>query len=213
MMKSIFAAFFFCILAPAFTEVFDHPLTRERQPTFQKVSRAIAAHDIQKGSFTQTKHISRLQRNLTSSGFYVISKNDGIMWQTKKPFPSTMIVSASSIVQISASGKKNLLQTAGNATFESFAKVIASVFQGGNELSEKNFDLYFEGREGSWSLGLIPKDKAIRAVAEKFVLEGGDFLQSVTMHEKNGDFVRYDFAGVTFPVRLTDDEKAIFERQ
>ena len=144
MMKTIFAAFLFCIAALAFGQVFDHPLSKENQPTFQKVRQTIAAHNLQKGDFSQIKHIGKFNRNLTSSGAFVISKDDGIMWQTKKPFPSTMIVTKSSVVQITASGKKSLLQAGSNATFESFAKIISSVFQGGDDLNEKNFDLYFE---------------------------------------------------------------------
>jgi hypothetical protein len=59
-------------------------------------------------------------------------------------------------------------------------------------------------------MGLVPKEKAVRTVAEKFVLQGGQALDSVTMHEKSGDFVRYEFANVAFPATLTDDEKAFF---
>ncbi|MBQ7158685.1 MAG: outer membrane lipoprotein carrier protein LolA [Treponema sp.] len=211
-MKLFCIAFIFCIVSFAFADVFDHPLTKESKPLFQSVSQTIAAHEAQKGDFIQTKHISKLNRNLASSGTYLLSKNNGIVWQTKKPFPSTMIVSATSVVQIAASGKKSVLQAGSNATFESFAKVISSVFQGGEDLSEKNFDIFFEGTEKSWTVGLVPKDKAIHAVAERFVLQGGSALNSVTMHEKSGDFVRYEFANVAFPATLTDDEKAFFAK-
>lgn len=213
MKKPIFAAILFCLTALAFGDIFDHPLTDESKSVFQKISQSIASHKVQKGDFTQTKFISKLKRELSSSGSCIISREDGIMWQTKKPFPSTMIVSASSVVQISSSGKKSVLQAEGNATFESFAKVIGSVFQGGEELSEKNFDIFFEGSEKAWSVGLIPREKSIRTIADRFLLQGGEALTSVTMHEKNGDFIRYEFANLSFPATLTDDEKAFFEKQ
>lgn len=194
----------------ATADVFDHPLCTETQSVFVAASSAMSAHPIQNGMFTQTKHIAKLNRNLVSSGSYFISKDSGIVWQTKKPFPSTLVVSADKVTQIAASGKKSVLQAGSNATFESFAKVIRSVFQGGDDLSENNFDVFFEGDASAWTMGLVPKEKAVRAVAERFVLQGGAALDSVTMHEKSGDFVRYEFANVAFPATLTDDEKAFF---
>lgn len=206
----ILALLFICAASFVSADVFDHPLNTDTLSSFVAVRTAIAAHAFQKGSFLQTKHIAKLNRNLVSSGEYLISKADGIVWQTKKPFPSTMIVSTHAVVQIAASGKKTVLQAGNNATFESFAKVISSVFQGGSALSETNFALYFEGDEKNWKVGLVPKESAIRAVAEKFVLQGSSAMNSVTMHEKNGDFVRYEFANVVFPDTLTDDEKTFF---
>ena len=194
--------------APA--DVFDVPLTAATRDDFSAVCATLSAHPVQKGDFTQTKHIAKLNRALVSSGAYLISRDDGIVWQTKKPFPSVLTVTPSAITQTAASGKTSILVAGSNPTFESFSGIIRSVFAGGDGLNERQFDIFFSCSAAGWTLGLVPKDDAVRAVAQRFVLTGETALQSVIMHEPGGDFVRYEFANQTFLAALTDDEKALF---
>ncbi|MBD5426721.1 MAG: outer membrane lipoprotein carrier protein LolA [Treponema sp.] len=214
-MKRLLAALALCLgaylSAPA--DVFDHPLTAATQDEFSAVCAVLSAHAIQKGDFTQTKHIAKLNRDLVSSGTYLISRDDGIVWQTKKPFPSTLTVTSAAVMQTTASGKKSVLIAGSNPTFESFSTIISSVFVGGDRLNAQHFDIYFSPSADGWTIALVPKDAAIRAVAQQFVLCGAAMLQSVTMHEPGGDFVRYEFANQSFPATLTDDEKALFAAQ
>lgn len=199
------------LLIPLCADVFDHPLSAATQQDFSAVCAQIAAHENQKGDFTQTKYLSKLNRSLVSSGTYLIARQDGIVWRTQKPFPSTMTVTKSAVIQTAASGKKSVLVAGSNPTFESFATIISSVFAGGEDLSAHNFDLFFDGTATDWTIGLVPKDATIRAVAQHFILQGGTTLRSVTMYEPTGDFVRYEFANQSFPATLTADEKNLFE--
>ena len=197
--------------AAATADVFEHPLNAETEAVFEDVRAALAVNAVQKGDFTQTKTIARLKRDLVSSGSYLISHDDGIVWQTKKPYQSTLIVTKRAVVQIAASGKKSVLQTGNNATFESFSAVISSVFSGGDALNARNFDIYFEGTREQWTVGVMPKDSTIAAVAMDFVLQGvAGTLSSVTMHEPSGDSVRYDFTAVRYADTLTAEERALF---
>ena len=210
-MKRFFlTTIFLCSLLAASADVFDHPLSPASEKTFSAVCATLSAHDIQKGDFTQTKYVSKLNRNLVSSGAYLIARQDGMVWQTKKPFPSTMTVTKSAVIQTAASGKKSVLVSGSNPTFESFSAIISSVFAGGDGLNAQNFAIYFEGTETDWTAGLVPQDSAVRAVAKQFVLQGGTSLRTVTMYEPSGDFVRYEFANQSFPATLTADEKALF---
>ena len=209
--QALVVAAFLCAGALAGADVFDRPLTAETAPIFAQVRSSLAAHAVQKGDFTQTKHIARLNRDLASSGAYLISRDDGIVWQTKKPYPSTMTVTRRAVIQTAASGKKTVLQAGGSQAFESFAAVISSVFQGGDALNADNFDIYFEGSAERWTAGVVPKDSALRSVASRFVLQGADgVLSSVTMHESGGDSVRYDLSATSYADALTAEELALF---
>ncbi len=200
-----------CFSVPA--DVLDFPLTAATQDDFSAVCAVLSAHAIQKGDFTQTKHIAKLNRDLVSSGAYLISRDDGIVWQTKKPFPSTLTVTPAAVMQTTAGGKKSVLIAGSNPTFESFSTIISSVFVGGDRLNAQHFDIFFSPSPDGWTIALVPKDDAVRAVAQQFVLSGKTTLQCVTMHEPGGNFVRYEFANQSFPATLTDDEKALFAAQ
>lgn len=208
----VFAAVLFVsVLVSAAADVFSSPLTAETAPAFDSVRRALCAHEVQKGDFIQTKTIARLKRDLVSSGTYLISREDGIVWNTQKPYPSTMTVTKRAVIQTAASGKKTVLQSGSNATFESLSAVISSVFQGGEALSADNFDIYFAESDSGWTAGLVPKDSTISAVAASFELFGASgALKSVIMHEPAGDSVRYDFVSASYASSLTEAEKALF---
>ena len=191
-------------------DVFDAPLTEATDSAFKSVCSHIAAYAVQKGDFTQTKHIAKLNRNLASSGTFIISHDDGILWQTLRPYPSTMVVTKSAIIQTTTSGKKTVTKSNNNATFESFSSIIGAVFRGDAELLAQHFAIYFEGSAENWTIGLIPNDSTMQAVAAKLVMQGGSTLTSVTLYEQSGDSVRYEFSKQTFADSLTATDKALF---
>ena len=226
------------------------PLDSSSSPAFRQVCGALSARPVQKGEFTQTKHIARLNRDLVSNGRYVIAgrgtgadgkstagagaASGGILWQTEKPFASTMAVTETGIVQTSASGRKTSLDASGNATFRELSTVIASVFQGDADLLIEHFTVYFEmNPAGSWQVTLEPKDSTLSAVIADITMSGSftagtagaagansqgagsaaadqALIHRITMQEKSGDSVRYEFAKQAFSDTLTPDEKAYF---
>ena len=203
-----FSAFSFFV---AHADIFEHPLAASSEKEFATVCESISAHSVQKGTFIQTKHVSKLNRDLVSSGTYIISQKDGILWNTQKPFPSVMAVSQSGIMQTNASGKKTKLDAKGNATFQQFSAVISSVFQGNADMLREHFTIYFDGDQKNWTTALVPKEATLRRMISHIQMNGSDSIQSIIMTEENGDSVRYQFEQQTYAETLSDAEKSYFE--
>ncbi len=195
--------------------VFRFPLTEASMPRFLSICADLSARPVVTGDFSQKKTIKKLNRVMNSSGVYVISADDGLVWDTKKPFPSTMIVGLDRIVQTTPGGTHQELSAAGNETFTRIAAVMSAVFTGSPRRLLANFDVFFQeqGRE-SWRMGLLAKDASIKSFAEKIYMSGTSgggaaAITHITVFQKNGDTVTWDLSNQIF-LDKTDSRLAQF---
>ena len=201
-----------CLFAPLFSQETE-PENWSSQKDIEGLSmvcKAISSKKITKGDFKQLKFIQRLKREMASSGVFVISGDDGILWQTQKPYFSTMAITKSAIIQTNAKGKKSVLSAEANANFRQFANVLSSVFTGQPDTILENFDVEFIGNADNWNINLIPKNTSVRDFVNEIEMVGRISIDVMTVHEPNGDYIRYEFLNHIYPQVLTDDEKALF---
>ncbi|GHV95877.1 hypothetical protein AGMMS50293_21970 [Spirochaetia bacterium] len=199
--------------------VFDHPLSAETLPRYTALCAELSSHPVIKGSFEQTKTIRRLNRSLVSRGEFLIAAEHGMVWITSAPFPSTMAVGRDFIIQSVPGGSKTKLDAGGNETFLSLADTISAIFTGNVQRLREQFDNYFtESRTADgtvWTLGLAPRESAVRLFAERIILSGGAggksaAIRSITIYERGGDSVSYTLWDHRFPAALEADEQAYF---
>lgn len=180
--------------------------------TLDEVCKNNLGSSVTTGEFRQEKSAKALKRPLVSSGDFIISK-EGIVWKTKKPFSSTMVVSETSITKISADGKKSTIDAESNAVFRGVSEMLSSIFKGDKKALEENFFVSFEDNGETWLALLSPKDKTIKSAVSSITLSGnvaeGDF-STVEIEQANGDKIRYDFFEKVHKEVLSDEERAFF---
>jgi hypothetical protein len=212
-----FGLFFFTMgiwaQSPA-EDVFRHPLEHQTMDAFQTVCSRLAEHPFIRGNFEQEKTISRLNRSLKSSGNFIIAAGLGMVWDTVKPFPSTLTLGKDYLIQSRPGGQKTVLSAQGNETFLRMAEVISTVFSGQSHGLLDNFTVYYLGNitdtGGAWELGLSPKNSAIGSFAEKIIMKGDTAIRSILIYDQNGDAVQYILSNHSYPAELTIHEKALF---
>ena len=186
--------------------------------TLEGVCKSLASHPNTTGSFTQTKTLQTNGRKLTSTGKFIFCPL-GILWQTEKPFPSSLILTEDAMIQIAANGKKSVMSGKDNQIFANISATLSSVFSGNAEELKKNFTCKFEGNsKGAWKLYLTPKDSTIAAVMKSLVLAGtfeegsaaGALLTTLEMTEMSDNTILYEFANQKYPKELSADEKQNF---
>lgn len=182
--------------------------------TFDSVCSSLAKHPIMTGDFTQVKTIAAVNRQMKSNGTFIFSL-DGIMWKTEKPFPSTMVVGMTSVVQTLANGKKNVIDASSNQIFTSISTTLSSMFSGNAETLKSNFNVNFTSAPGTWKAVLTPKDESVAKILTSLAIGGNSSaaesdLDFIVMTEANGDSIKYDFSNKKYPKELTADEKAYF---
>lgn len=191
-------------------DVFRYPLTAQTENAFKTTCSLLSEHPFIRGNFDQEKTLSRLERLLKSSGNFIIACELGMVWETLKPFPSTLALGRDYIVQSRPGGQKTVLSAQGNETFLRMAEVISTVFSGNARGLLDNFEVYYSGSPASWELGLSPIEKSINSFAQRIVMKGDEAIRSILIYEQNGDTIKYIFLNHSYPAELDAHEKAYF---
>ena len=209
--KKLFICFFFAISYMwAEEDVFRYPLAPQTMIAFNAVCTNLAEKPIVKGNFVQEKFLERFDRSLISSGNFLIAVKQGMVWETLKPFPSTMILGNDFIIQSRPDGRKSVLSAQGNETFTQMADVISSVFSGQIQRLLENFEVYFSGSVSNWNMGLLPRDSVFASFVVKIAMSGDAAIRSIRMFEENGDVTTYTLSNPGYPSVLNDHEKDFF---
>lgn len=214
---SAFLVFFSFFLFPVENEKF------EKDPLVVKICQELAKNENTVGDFTQTKTITQTNRKLKSMGKFIISKM-GIVWNTEKPFASTLVITENKMIQTSAGGKKTVMNGADNQIFQSISSVLSSLFLGNTEKLYENFEIFVKSRDISfWIIELSPKNQTIASVMKTFTLSGTlnssrnsndqsqtAILESLEILENSGNTIKYEFSNQKYPQELSNDEKQLF---
>jgi hypothetical protein len=214
MKKTSALILFFCTVGlwaqTATEEIFRHPLEPKTMEAFKTTCSRLSEHPIVQGNFEQEKTLSRLKRTLKSSGNFIIVADLGMVWDTVKPFASTLTLGKDYMIQSRPGGQKTVLNAQGNETFLRMAEVISAVFSGDSQGLMNNFDIFYTGSTAAWELGLSPKNTAIGSFAEKIIMKGDAAIKSIIIYEQNGDTVQYLLSNHRYPVELNVNEKNLF---
>lgn len=182
--------------------------------TFDSVCANLSKHPNMTGDFSQVKTITAVNRNMKSIGTFIFSL-DGIMWKTEKPFPSTMVVGMTSVVQTLANGKQTVIDASSNQIFTSISTTLSAMFSGNSETLKNNFNVKFSEAGSTWKALLTPKDESVAKILTSLEISGNcssSFadLNSIVMSEASGDKISYSFTNQKYPKELSADEKAYF---
>ena len=192
-------------------DVFRHPLKPETLGAFTLTCARLAEHPFIRGNFEQEKTLSRLNRSLKSSGNFIIAGEQGMVWDTASPFPSTLTLGKDYLIQSRPAGQRTVLSAQGNETFIRMAEVLSAVFSGNSQRLLDNFEVYYTGSPaGAWELGLSPLDRAIGSFAQKIVMKGDTAIKFIEIHEQSGDTIQYILSNHSYPAELNEHEKSCF---
>ncbi len=158
-------------------------------------------------SYTQTKHISKIKKDLVSTGKMLMAPNRGMVFIIERPYRSVMIVGRDQMKQQVGSGKVSQMDVSKNHIYTSMASSLESIFTGDYDTIEKNFKISFLSQDGRWYLGLRPREKTLSAFIESITIAGRDTLEELLMKEESGDYVLYTFTECIQRELGQDEEK------
>lgn len=177
--------------------------------TLADVQQQLTAADARSARFEQERQISGLTQALRSSGELLLVKGKGLWWQQQKPFPLTLTLTPTRMVQ-QLPGQP--AQTLDSPQLLEFSNLMLALF----DPSEAALDNYFrhklasEGEE--WTLTLEPIRSPLDKVFASLVLKGRHELASLAIHDKQGDvtLIRFvDWQLKTLP--LSAEEQSRFD--
>jgi hypothetical protein len=199
--------------------VFDFPLSAQNSENFNVICAQLADRPFTKGVFEQTRKFKKQNRSLVSSGDFIVAANLGLVWITKAPVPSVTTLGRDYMIQSVPGGTGSKIDAKGNDVYINMADTISSLFTGNAQRLKSGFDNYYTETQTAngktWTVGLVPKEKAFRNFAQSIVLEGfngaeGAVIRLIVIYEKSGDSLTYAFSEQRFPANLETHEQAYF---
>lgn len=190
--------------------VFAHPLASATRPAMSASFGRLAEKPVVAGTFVQTTRVRRLGRDLVSKGEFLFSAKDGVYWKLTSPYPSTIVMTATKLAQVSETGERSVVDAKDNLVFQRVAATMQAVFSGRLEALEGEFKAYFQGDASSWRLGLVPRDENVRGIVASLVVEGGASIRTLRLNEASGDAVTYSFATTRMADELGEGERGLF---
>lgn len=208
--RLLFAVLAFSLMiTQAKATVFDYPLNEKHIVDIVELFRTLQENKIIRGDFKQIKTIKKINKNFISTGKFTIASTYGILWKMQDPFPSQTAISKTKITQISANGTQTEINISGNTILQQISQTINAVFSGNRIELQNNFHVFFEKKDSKWTIGLIPKENAIKKQISNIILNGEKWIDSVDLIDGDGVPLHYEFSNQEAGQSLTLDESKL----
>ena len=191
---------------------------QEENIDFKKVCDGLAKNRLIRGDFELSQYIKKTGKELKSSGVFVLSADDGIIWFTEKPVSTVMAVTKNYMIQ-EINGKKRKIDGSKNPTFMETAKVISAMFTGDYEKITESFDVHYKIEKQDnvfvWKAVLTPNDKTLASYFKAVEISGtksgeNTFLTRFSHIQFNDDITTYRLKNQAVIDNLTDNERQYF---
>ncbi|MGQ8820872.1 LolA family protein [Bibersteinia trehalosi] len=135
------------------------------------------------GQFSQQRFLNGLTKPMTTQGDFVLLKNQGLLWQMKKPFENQLRVKADGISQWNGSQWVSSQQLGQSEQI----KLFLGLLSGDVAALSTQFDLQLNGTEEAWQLSLVPNSLLMKQIFDNIEIRGDLVVKSIEIREKQGD--------------------------
>ncbi|EPY99827.1 LolA family protein [Mannheimia haemolytica] len=135
------------------------------------------------GQFSQQRFLNGLTKPMTTQGDFVLLKNQGLLWQMKKPFENQLRVKADGISQWNGSQWVSSQQLGQSEQI----KLFLGLLSGDVAALSSQFDLQLNGTEKAWQLSLVPNSLLMKQIFDNIEIRGDLVVKSIEIQEKQGD--------------------------
>ncbi|MDH3428619.1 MAG: outer membrane lipoprotein carrier protein LolA [Gammaproteobacteria bacterium] len=178
----------------------------------QDVVARLAAPDVLRGRFTQTRKIQLISRPLESSGRFILS-DMGLYWQQEQPLASVLIADGERLLQQVDDGPLESVDVAKNPMVLTFSKSFLSIFEGNESELRSNFDVALVSAADGWEIRLTPVTYPMAEAINAIILRGRDYIEELNVTSRSLDETTIVFSDLqTLPDQLTEHEIELYAR-
>jgi hypothetical protein len=151
-------------------------------------ARMVAA-PVLRGEFEQHKTVKGFKKPLVSRGDFLIVQDRGVLWDTRKPFASSLTVTPTSLTAVQGEGKAGYhLDARREPALAAVNGLLLALLSG--DLDALGVRFRVEGallEGGSWRLVLTPIEVGLSRIFRRVRLEGDRHVRRVHLEEAQGD--------------------------
>lgn len=178
-----------------------------------EVAARLTQAPVVRGKFEQRRYLSGFDKPLVSRGDFVVSRAHGMVWTTRAPLVSTLVVSADGLVVRGADGA---VQQRIGATVQPgvgmMAESVLAVMRGDMAGLSHAFEIdgTLVGARG-WKVALVPRDARLRQALSRIALSGDQHVRALTVGETGGDRTEVRLYELSTAEALSADEERGFD--
>lgn len=149
-----------------------------------------------RGEFVQVKRLAGFRNPLRSAGQFVLVRGRGVLWLTKTPFASTLVVTPERLESLDAQGQRlTRLDARDEPALRSINQLLLATLAADLAPLRALFALDAElvGTLG-WRLVLRPSDALLARQLSRITLAGERHVHEVLLEERNGDRTEITFS-------------------
>lgn len=180
--------------------------------TLDELQQRFTEQPVVRAHFEQTRTIKDLPQPLRSNGEMLIARDSGLLWDQKAPFPMTLLLDDSRMVQTINGQPPQTITADTNPQMFQFNHLLRALFQADRKVLEENFRIDFKDLgNGRWSLVLTPTTTPLDKIFASLDLGGATYLESIVLNDKQGDRTNIALSRHQLtPASLTDAERQRF---
>ncbi|TFF74312.1 outer membrane lipoprotein carrier protein LolA [Aeromonas taiwanensis] len=173
-----------------------------------EVQQLLALSQAKEARFEQEKQVAGLSQPLRASGELLLVRDLGLWWQQQKPFPLTLTLTPTRMVQQMAGQPATVID---NPQLLEFSQMLLALFGSDEATLGRYFTIDFHSTEAGWQLVLVPSQAPLDKVFASLTLSGQGQLDQLLIEDRQGDSTRIRFsAWRERPLPLTPEEQARF---
>ncbi|ATY92914.1 putative exported protein [Pectobacterium atrosepticum SCRI1043] len=176
--------------------------------TLDDLQQQFSSQPVVRADFTQLREIKGMAKPLKSGGQLLIAQDKGLWWHQAVPFPLTMVLDETRMVQVMNGQAPQIVTAESNPQMFQFNHLLRALFQADRHVLEQNFSINFTdlGKQ-QWRLVLTPKTSPLDKLFNTITLNGGAFLDGIELDDRQDDMTRITLSNQRIePRMLSDDE-------
>lgn len=183
--------------------------------TLEQVQQQLTSHPLIRTHFEQKRTIKGMPQTLNSSGEMIISRTDGLLWQQKVPFAMRLVLKKESLLQQTENQAPQVITAQSNPQMFQFNHLLTALLTADKNTLNTNFKMTFTSLGNEiWQINLIPITTPLDKLFSTITINGGQFIEKVTLNDKQGDTTLITFSEHRLsPPQLTAKEHADFDTQ
>jgi hypothetical protein len=177
----------------------------------EKIQSMLAKPKMLCGRFDQTKQLSGMKKPLLSNGRFCVVNGKGVLWRTLQPFPSTLRLTRDEIVQFQGERVATRLDAKQEPTVRMINSVLFSLLSGDLSQLQSLFEVDGSADAKNWRVALKAREPALAKAIGDITLEGGAYVNNITLSEASGDKTNIVFSAIqTGEAAMLPEEAAVF---
>ena len=153
----------------------------------EQIGQLLARPAVLRGEFEQQRQVQGFSKPLVSRGSFVVARGRGVLWSTRTPFASQLVLTQAQI-RATQDGKVNFqLDAAAEPAVRVINSVLFGLLDGDVAALSAHFKLEGQVDGKAWRLSLQPSDAALARMMSRIELEGDQYVRRIRIFDASGD--------------------------